>query len=347
MTKQSQTRLCDEAGGFRRSIERDLRGETGEGNLLPMNDSVGTNAPWLVLMHQIPPKPDYFRVKVRRRLQRLGAVALKNSVYVLPAGKERAEDFAWLLLEIREEGGEAAVCEASFVAGISDDEVRGMFVAQADAGYAALAAAAARVADAEGGEPLAPLRRRLAELARLDFFGAPGREAAEAALAAAEERVRSGASPQPQPVEGSYRGRTWVTRAGVFVDRIASAWLIRRFIDPDARFRFVPERGYRPAPGEVRFDMFEGEFTHQADRCTFEVLLARFELRDAGLQAIGEIVHDVDVRDAKFARAEAAGIEAVLQGIALAHEDDAERLRAGGGVFDGLYAKLGGAAAQR
>ena len=136
------------------------------------------------------------------------------------------------------------------------------------------------------------------------------------------------------------RGRTWVTRTGIFVDRIASAWLIRRFIDPEARFKFVPPQGYRPKPGELRFDMFEAEFTHEGNRCTFEVLLERFHLDDPALGVLAEIVHDIDLKDDKFGRDEAPGVAAVVFGIVAAHDDDATRLDRGGALFDDLYAQL-------
>ena len=133
------------------------------------------------------------------------------------------------------------------------------------------------------------------------------------------------------------RGRTWVTRKGVHVDRIASAWLIRRFIDPEARFRFVPAKGYVPDTGELRFDMFEAEFTHEGDRCTFEVLLGRTGLSDPALSAIGEIVHDIDLKDEKFGREEAAGIRTLVAGICAPDREDDERIARGSAVFDDLY----------
>ncbi len=120
-----------------------------------------------------------------------------------------------------------------------------------------------------------------------------------------------------------------MTRTGIKVDRMASAWLIRRFIDPEARFKFVPAKGYRPAPGELRFDMFEAEFTHEGELCTFEVLVRRFGLPDPALRAIAEIVHDIDVKDAKYGREEAAGIGQLVAGIAAAHADDEARLARG------------------
>ena len=139
-----------------------------------------------------------------------------------------------------------------------------------------------------------------------------------------EERQEQTAGPAPAE---ALRGRVWVTRRGVYVDRIASAWLIRRFIDPDARFKFVPAKGYEPAPGELRFDMYEGEFTHEGDRCTFEVLLSRAGLDDPALAAIGEIVHDIDLKDAKFGRPEATGIAHLIEGVGRTARFDPNRTK--------------------
>ena len=133
-----------------------------------------------------------------------------------------------------------------------------------------------------------------------------------------------------------YQGRTWVTRTGVHVDRIASAWLIRRFIDPDATFKFVPAKGYAPEPGELRFDMFDAEFSHEGDLCTFEVLCARFALAEPGLCAVAELIHDIDVKDGKFGRPETAGLAAQIAGLALLHREDEARLSRGAELFDEL-----------
>ena len=150
-------------------------------------------------------------------------------------------------------------------------------------------------------------------------------------------RIVSGNGEVAERVEP---GRTWVTREGVHVDRIASAWLIRRFIDPDARFKFVPARGYVPRRGELRFDMFDAEYTHEGERCTFETLLARFGLRDRALAAIGAIVHDIDCKDERFGRPETAGVASLIRGIARSYEEDAARLERGSAVFEDLYSAL-------
>ena len=301
-------------------------------------------ARWLLLIHQIPPTPSSVRVKVWRRLQRLGAVPVKNSVYVLPAGDEAREDFEWVLREITDAGGDAVLCEATLAAGLSDDEVEDLFRAARRADYERLAAEARTLAearaDAEADGAPAPelegLRRRLRETVALDFFGAPGRREAEAALAALEPAARGAAGGGSDPVAG-LRGKVWVTRRDAHVDRIASAWLIRRFIDPEARFRFVAGRRHRPAEGELRFDMYEGEITHEGDRCTFEVLLDRLGLADAALRALAEIVHDVDLKDGKFGRPEAPGVERLIDGIARALADDEARLAHGAALLDALY----------
>lgn len=310
-------------------------------------------APWLLLIHQLPPKPAYFRVKIWRRLQGLGAVLMKNSVYALPSNEQTREDFGWLLKEIGEGGGEALICEARLVDGLSDEDVRAQFNAARDADYEALAREARALAEtlstgspANAEEGKAKLTRIKAEMARveaIDFFGANGRETADGLIAQLESCLSE--EPALEPVAarraaGELRSRAWVTRQGVHVDRIASAWLIRRFIDPEATFKFVAGRRYQPELGEIRFDMFEAEFTHAGDCCTFEVLLARAGLVDPALTAIAEMVHDIDLKDEKFGREETAGIAHLIAGIALANKDDETRIARGGAVFNDLYEYL-------
>ncbi|WP_395014987.1 chromate resistance protein ChrB domain-containing protein [Dongia sp.] len=315
---------------------------------------IQTGERWLLLIHQLPTKPAYFRVKVWRRLQGIGAVAVKSTVYALPANAETQEDFEWLLKEIVEGGGEAMVCEARLIDGLSDPQVRALFDAARDEDYQAvtdelralvakLAASASREDFADARNQARRLRKRLAEIVSIDFFGATGRLSAESLIAELEQRTAEDErmpEEQKQTVSSAvedFKGRVWVTRKGVHVDRIACAWLIRRFIDPKATIRFVPGKGYVPAEGELRFDMFEGEFTHEGDRCSFEVLLARAGLSDPALASIAEIVHDIDLKDGKFGREEATGIAHLIAGIAMANDDDEERIAHGGPVFDNLY----------
>jgi hypothetical protein len=325
---------------------------TRKGFDMPDGSTTERGSGWLLLIHQIPPKPNYFRVKIWRRLQRLGAVGIKNSVYALPGSDQAHEDLNWVLREIVEGGGDASLVEARFVEGLSDEQVKEMFRAARDAEYQEVATEARELArrlprKAEPAEEkraelepvLARLRKRVGEIAAIDFFHGRSREPVEGLLQELAERL---APPAPGPEEKSAavanpRGRTWVTRSGIHVDRMASAWLIRRFIDPRARFRFVPAREYRHREGELRFDMFDGEYTHQGELCTFEVLLSRFEITDAALRPIAELVHDIDLKDEKYGRPQTAGIELIVNGIAMAHRDDETRLARVTAVLDDLY----------
>lgn len=226
-----------------------------------------------MLIHQLPPKPAYLRAKIAQRLAKVGALPLKNSVYVLPASAESREDFEWIAEEAVAGGGRAWIAAVEWLVG-----------------------------DAPRSKP--PV------------------EANRAAL----------------------RGRTWVTRRGVYVDRIASAWLIRRFVDPKARFRFVADAASPIRRRELRFDVANGEFSHEGDHCTFETLVARLGLVDRGgraLSRVAEIVHDIDLKDGKFGRPEAAGVAQLLDGLVAAEPNDARRLRQGAEIFENLYRGLG------
>jgi hypothetical protein len=242
-------------------------------------------------MHQLPPQPDYFRVKVWRRLRAIGAAQLKNSVYVLPNTAEAREDFEWLAREIAAGKGEATICEANMVSGTTDREVE-MLLANTTKD---------RSSQADRGE-----------------------------------REMPNAKSRPH-------GATWVTRKNIHVDRISSAWLIRRFIDPAASFSFVQSVGYKKKKGEIRFDMFDAEYTHVGAMCTFEVLVDTFGLRgNAALRSVGEIVHDIDFKDDAFAHPATKEVDAELKRIYARYSSDYERLDVGGALFENLYAMFGG-----
>jgi hypothetical protein len=300
-----------------------------------MSDTLGSSQRWLLLIHQLPLKPDYLRVKVRRRLQRLGAVPLKRTVYALPAGDQAREDFEWLAREIATDGGEAALCESTFLDADTNRRLMQAIRAACADGYEAIAAASrSSVAD------LDRLTHRLLEVQALDRFAAEGRADAEAALEALATRTSQPGAPMTSTLPDKPKARVWVTRAGIYVDRIASAWLIRRFVDPEAQFRFVAPKQFHPEPGEIRFDMFEGEFTHDGDLCTFETLCRHFALRDPAIKAISELVHDIDCKDDKFGRDETPGLQLVLDGITRANAADEDRLARGAELFDELYEQL-------
>ena len=317
-------------------------------------------SPWLLLIHQLPPKPPYLRVKVWRRLQSMGAVPIKNSVYVLPNTDEAREDFEWILREIRSEGGDASLCEARLIDGLTDHEVHRLFTEAREADYRALgseirtfaqATLPARARTLPDGvraqieAAVARFRKRLADIAKIDFFAAPGRVAVEGLVAGLEQRAAP-ARPARAPAArrmavADVRRRTWVTRKGIHIDRIACAWLVRRFIDPEASFKFVAPRGYVPGARELRFDMFDAEFTHDGDLCSFEVMLRDFGLDDPALHAVAEVVHDVDLKEAKYDREETRGIDHLVAGLAWAEVGDEERLARGSAIFDALYSWFG------
>lgn len=301
---------------------------------------------WLALLHQLPAKPPYLRVKIWRRLQAVGAVPLKNAVHVLPHSPEAETAFRDLMAEIIASGGEATLIEAHLLAGQSDGDVRVLFDTARDADYEEIAQAARRLLETgpASGPDIARLQKRLEEVGKLDFFGAHRRQDAEAALAELDrQRYQHPDISRAEPTDVSeplgLTGKIWVTRSGIHVDRIACAWLIRKFIDPDARFKFVDSRHYDPAEGELRFDMVDAEFTHEADRCSFETLLLRAGLyNDPALVAIGEIIHDLDIGDSKFARPETADVGAMLSGVCASTDDDLQRLASASDAFNQFHA---------
>jgi hypothetical protein len=316
---------------------------------------------WLLLVHQLPPKPTNLRVRTWRRLQQLGAIAVKQAVYVLPDTPAAREDFEWLKTEIEGSGGDASVFSANSVDAWSDDALVEEFRRSRQESYAALAAdieqllnrqattASARRARRQPSRraPAWPrllegFRQRLTAIEAVDFFGSAGRDGVVALLNRVEQQMsRSGRSPSPHAQDGgvdasAYRNRLWITRPRPGVDRMSSAWLITRFIDPNARFGFAPDREAVPRDG-VAFDMFGVEFSHQGDACTFETFCARFGIDDAAVARVAEIVHDLDLKDGRFGAPEAAAIAAVIDGLQLAHANDDALLAQGITLFDALY----------
>jgi hypothetical protein len=303
---------------------------------------------WLLLIHQLPAKHAYLRVKVWRRLQALGGVTLKNSVYVLPASDQAREDFLSLLQEIERSGGDGLVCQAEFLRGMRDDEVRALFNTARDADYEAvtrelrqLSQSLRRIKKRQTASPaLIKFRQRLADIGRIDYFAAPARIGAEGLLAQLEHSaiVKSRNATKKSVLSAKdLTGRIWVTRRDIHVDRIACAWLIKRFVDPHGTLKFVAGNDYEPLPSELRYDMRDGEFTHEGDNCSFETILKRAAIANPALRAIGEIIHDIDLKDNKFGRPETAGIAHVIAGICRTQGDDEARVMRGKELLDDIY----------
>jgi hypothetical protein len=294
---------------------------------------------WLVFLYQLPSQPAYLRTKIWRRLQSLGAVPVRASAYVLPIGDDAREDLHWLVGEVVKGGGEAAVYEARLIDGLRDEEVEAQFNAARDEAYGTLIdeAQALLAGDIVSSVAVRRLRRRFEQQVAIDVFAARQRAPAERLIARIEERLACPIVAETDESE-DLRGRIWVTRAHVFVDRVACAWVVKRFIDPSARFRFVTDRDYAAGPGELRFDMFEAEIGHDGDRCSMEVLIDRAGLgEDRALTAIAEIVHDIDLKDGKFGREQAAGIAHLLSSICATDRNDEQRIARSVALFNDLY----------
>ena len=306
---------------------------------------------WLLLIHQLPARPLYLRAQVRRRLAQVGALPLKNSVYVLPDRPVCLEDFQWIAQEAAAGGGEASVCWAEFLGDTTTAELRARFREDANGRFAPLEAALEqhlaelrRRRSAPADASLIRLQRMVDEAARLDFFNSEKGVEVYALMAAIKKRLRPPSKPaRREPAKRTdLKGRVWVTRRDPRIDRLATAWLIRRFVDPAARFRFVDPAGGPVKAGERSFDMVGADFTHEGDRCSFETMCHRSGLTDAALQQLAEIVHDLDLKDGKFGRPDAAGVQRLVDGLAAAHPDSSARVAAAMPVFDALFASFGG-----
>ena len=299
---------------------------------------------WVLLTYRSHSQPSGFRVKIWRKLQEIGAIAIKHSVYVLPSTPEALEDFQWLRQEIVDAGGKATVFMADAIDSAEDQEIVRAFQEARDRDYAEIleelhVLEKACVEDAGRGisVDLVKLRRQLEAVVAIDFFEAPKRAEALSACRRCEELIQA-PKPAVEAVEVSdpsaYRKRRWVTRKGPHIDRLASAWLIRRYVDPEAQFAFV-EEGTMLQEDDVPFDMFGADFGHHGDDCTFETLQRAFGLDDPALDVIARIVHDADLKDGKFGRRDVEGIEKTIRALSSQLSDD-RLLEVGLHLFDGL-----------
>lgn len=310
------------------------------------------SAKWLLLLLQLPTRPASARIKTWRRLQQLGSLAIKNSVHVLPNTPQAREDFEWLKAEIIAAKGQASLMIAEALSPEEDAEMRAQFLEQRGAAYDAVRAEVEAVQRSLKTRP-AGAKRPAAEralragrdgLARLDAMELVPAEA-RAKLVSAIDRLDARLAPEPErpimaPATTAKRdttpGRTWVTRPRPGVDRMASAWLIRRFIDPQARFAFADQ----PPSGDrkrVAFDMFGVEFGHHGERCSFEVLCDHYDIDDAGVRHLARIVHDVDLKDERYGPPEAPIVSRMVEGLRATYSDDAELLTHGMAMFAALY----------
>lgn len=299
---------------------------------------------WLILLYSLPASHAAARLSLWRQLKRLGAVSLKTSAYILPQRPEHEEAMQWLAQKIRQDGGEASLLKSAQVETLSTQSVKDLFQEARRADYEEILTAAAalkgprkhRAAGSLDTE-IEKLRRQYLAVERIDFFACPAAEQVRMAL---DEFVPKAARVARKPLAkvADYQKRIWQTRPRPELDRVASVWLIRRFIDPKAIFVFGAERV--PQRRIVTFDMVDADFGHEGDACTFETLVRRFSLRKPGLAVVAEIIHAADIEDGKFPRTEGLGLLAVLRGWAAQGVADEEILRRGSDLMDGLFQSI-------
>lgn len=290
-------------------------------------------APWLLLVLTIPSKNPSARVEIWRKLKRYGALSLRTSGYVLPNNAENMERFEWIAAEIRKHKGQASVAQVQSFDDLPHERLVQLFVADRNREYEALALELK--ANRKRKVNLSILRRRLQEVAAVDFFKSPMRAQVEAMIDALD-RSSSPQARTRRSGRSSFANRIWITRHRPGIDRCASAWLIQRFIDPNAKFMFASDS--KQVPDAIPFDMFgSAGFGHRGTDCTFETLCKEFGLKDGKVRAIAEIVHDADLNDEKYGRSEGAGVDAILNGWAKQQVSDEELLRRGIELIEGLY----------
>jgi len=318
-----------------------------------------TGMRWLLFFYSVPSRPVSNRMKVWRKLTKSGAVQLKGSVYILPDSEEHYEFLQWLVSEITGMKGESAFVRIDGIETMKDQEIMTLFARQRAGDYRnigkALDVLERRIGSIQKGagdkdikgisHQLDKLCREYDAIAAVDFFGSDDGKTLGKRIRAGRiqlEGLSGMSAKRDTPVSvrdvSRYQGRLWVTRKKPFIDRMASAWLIRRFIDIRASFGFIDERNISSLDKDaVAFDISDGEFTHSGDMCTFEVLIRAFGLKDKVLRKLAEIVHDLDVRDDKYGAEEAKGVEEILIGIRKSSGTDSEALERGMAVFEMLY----------
>lgn len=311
---------------------------------------------WLALLTTLPPTPTRHRVGVWRKLQRMGAVRLRGAGWILPETPETTELFQWLVQEIQSVGGEATLLRVDRIETMTDEEIAALFHKARAPEYQAVTQGCQellRHLDRYQGKhrrsipqlrgKLDSLKRELDRVQAIDYLRAPLGARALQLWETTAKRLRA-AEAGPPATSGRHRtslpprGSTWVTRPRPHIDRIASAWLIKRFCDPDATFAFADAAD--AARKGIPFDVLGADFGHHGADCTFETLVKRFGIKDRRAHVIAEIVHEADLHDGKFTRNEAAGLDLAINGLVEATPDDDELLARGMGIFEGLYAVL-------
>jgi hypothetical protein len=299
---------------------------------------------WLLLLLRLPATHKAERVAIWRKLKKSGAIQIQTSTYILPDEPARYESFQWLTQEVRAAGGDATLIRAREIEGLPNEKLIELFNSARAKEYAILSELLRAFSHRRKkgrstifAAKLDRVRKQFREIGQTDFFNCPRAQDVEILLHKME-RTQPGEAVFPKIMSRDYRGKTWVTRPRPEIDRVGSAWLIRKFIDPKAKFTFANKI---PASHRaISFDMLDAEFSHQGDDCTFETLTKRFGIQDKSIRKMGEMIHDADLDDDKFERTECIGIDRVLKGWAKEGVSDQEILRRGLQCFDALQAFL-------
>lgn len=296
------------------------------------------DAPWLLLMFSLPANQASRRVEVWRKLKQYGVLNLPSSGYLLPNTAANHEHFEWLATAIRKYKGQASVVKVNEIDDQPSAQLRQMFVEARLRDYEQLLRELRKKTSKRTSGELSRLRRRFQQVVAIDFFNSPLRSRLESVLNTADG-LRPGTQAGTAKLRKEFINRTWLTRPRPGIDRVSSAWLIRKFIDANARFAFADDP--RKVPDAVPFDMFHaGGFGHRGDDCTFETLRKEFVVRDSKVAVIAQIIHDADLEDEKYGRSEGLGLDRVLIGWAHEGTADEELLRRGMEMIEGLYQSL-------
>jgi hypothetical protein len=307
------------------------------------NPAIGS---WLFLLFNLPARQSSDRVKIWRQLKKFGAIQLKTSTYILPDEPTHYERFQWLAKEIVDIGGEATLVRVKDIEGLPPAAVVAMFNDARCRDYDEIAEPLAQLFKDRKARKESPdafstqmqkLKQRFQEIQGSDYFHSPRAEDLRMLFQKAEalDGPKKKAEARKRLHTEQYRNKIWVTRPHPEIDRVGSAWLIRKFIDPEAKFVFAnsPEESVDAIP----YDMFNVEFSHHGDLCTFETLIDRFGIRDRAVSRIAEVIHDADLEDDKFHRAEGFGIEQIFKGWAKEGRTDEAILSLGFECFNALY----------
>jgi hypothetical protein len=315
---------------------------------------------WLFLIDRLKNSNSKQRVKIWRMTKKIGAVLYRNSVYVLPFSKERLEDFQWLAQQIKDAGAEASVFISESISEKESNLIKNLINNEREKDYTHIL---------ENGEKLLLRLQRIGkdklisdrsfskfekELTKLvmlfkniqknDFFNIPGGKKTESLLKKVKIELYSMLdnkiyeAPLKRYSIQNYRNKKWVTRKNIHIDRLCSAWLIKKFIDPEAKFIFEEETNF--PKDAIPFDSFGVEFSHRGEDCTFETLIKTFRIDDKILKGLSEIVHDIDLKDNKFSRKESDGLDLIVKSLSSTLKDDYQVLKEGCKILDAIYEYL-------